>query len=852
MAAKGSRRSSPPAQPQSGALEDYAHKRDFARSPEPPPARARRPRRQGLRFVVQKHAARHLHYDFRLELEGSLKSWAVPKGPSLDPQVKRLAVQVEDHPLAYAGFEGHIPEGQYGGGDIIVWDQGLWEPLEADPAAAWRAGKLGFRLQGEKLGGRWALIRTRGGDGRQWLLIKEQDASARAESDYDVLAARPESVLSGAGLPGGEEGPAAERGQEAEAARGRAGALPEWIAPALATLVDAPPPGDWHWEPKFDGYRLLARVGAGEVRLYTRNRQDWTGRLPALAAAVQALGLESAWLDGEIVVLDARGVPDFQALQNSLEQNGGGELRYALFDLPYHAGEDLRALPLEARRERLRALLAARGGPLLQYSGDLPVAPREVLAGACKLGLEGIIGKQAGSPYRSGRSRDWVKLKCGLRQEFLILGYTPPRGSRRGFGALLLGLREGGRLRYAGRVGSGFSGASLEALQRRMQPLVRVIPALADLPAGTSTRGVTWLEPRLVCEVAFARWTRDGLVRQGVFHGLREDKPAAQVAREEASPVPSADLPAAGGAARKSARSRAPAGIAISHAERVIDKASGYTKGELAAFYCRIAPRLLPHLAGRPLSILRAPTGLEGERFFQRHGEALALPGVRLLPPQLDPGKKPLMAIDRVDGLVGAVQMGTIEFHTWNATVDHLERPDRLVFDLDPDPALPWARVVEATRLLLTLLDELGLAAFLKTSGGKGMHVVVPLARHHPWEELQDFSRAVSRHLARILSGRFAERMGPRNRVGRIFVDYLRNQRGASTVAAYSVRARPGLPVSVPITRGELEEIRGSGQWTVHTLAERLEGLKGDPWAGYAHRQRVTREMRERLESQRR
>ncbi|ANQ84929.1 ATP-dependent DNA ligase [Azoarcus olearius] len=855
------------------ALAEYARKRDFSITAEPP-VRGARPRAEGaLGFVVQKHAARRLHYDFRLELDGTLKSWAIPKGPSLDPRVKRLAVHVEDHPLDYADFEGRIPQGQYGGGDVIVWDRGLWQPRDPDPAAAYRAGKLSFHLLGEKLSGGWTLVRTRdggSGDKAQWLLIKDADGAARPQSDYDVVVARPESVLTHAQLPARRDAAGAAGGEGAKKARvaalrGDAARNPAWIAPELATAVEAPPPGEWRYELKFDGYRMLARVENGRARLYTRNHHDWTAKLAPLREAVESLGADSAWLDGEVVVTDAHGVPDFQALQNALELGRDVDLRYFLFDLPYLDGEDLRKLPLEARRARLRALLGAHDHPRLAYSEDFPVPPQDILASACELRIEGVIGKRAGSPYRSVRSTDWIKLKCRQRQEFVIVGYSAPQGGRQGFGALLLAVHDeaaGGRLRYAGKVGSGFSGASLKALHQRMQPLRRPTPALA-LPVDSSvTRGATWLEPRLLCEVAFAMWTRDGLVRHAVFQGLRDDKPAADAVRERAlpatavariqgdgrddedAPAPTAKVPSNG--VRAGAR-RSPgtlAGVAISNPDRVIDAASGVTKGELATFYCRIGAQLLPHLAGRPLSILRAPTGIDGERFFQRHADKMSMAGVHLLPPDLDPDGERLMMVDTLEGVVGAAQMGTIEFHTWNATADRIERPDRIVFDLDPDPALPWSRMVEATRLVLTLLDEIGLDAFLKTSGGKGIHVVVPLARRHDWEALKQFSRAVTRHLARILPQRFADRMGPQNRVGRIFVDYLRNQRAASTVSAYSVRARPGLAVSVPITRQELERIDGADQWTVRNLHQRLARLTRDPWEGYANRQVISAAMR--------
>lgn len=840
-----------------GPLTEYQRKRDFSRTGEPvaPKTRPSREVASSLRYVIQKHAARRLHYDFRLELDGTLKSWAVPKGPSLDPQVRRMAVHVEDHPLDYAGFEGHIPEGQYGGGDVIVWDRGVWEPVDPDPAKAYASGKLSFRLDGEKLRGAWTLVRTRRGEAgkEQWLLIKADDAFARAADEYDLLEARPESVLTGQTLPAPGKKHAKAVPRTAAAAlphdtdlHGTLAPIPAWIAPQLATAVDAPPAGEWHYELKFDGYRMLARVDDGAVQIFSRNRKDWTATLQALQEALGSLPVRSAWLDGEIVVTDKDGIPDFQALQNSLETGRTDALRYFLFDLPYMDGEDLRDRPLEVRRERLKRLLDGNKDPRLSYSEDFDVAPSGILAAACAMRIEGVMGKRAGSAYRSGRSTDWIKLKCRQRQEFVIVGFTLPQGGREGFGSLLLAVREDGHagksaLRYAGRVGSGFSGTSLHTLHKRMQAHVVDRPPLV-VPRSVKT-GVTWVEPALVCEVAFAEWTRDGLVRHSVFLGLREDKPVAEAVRE----IPLSHRKVEGRSAGSRATPGVVAGRTITNARRVIDESSGVTKGELAAFYCRIAPYLLSHLKGRPLSIVRAPEGIAGERFFQRHATQRTIPGVTLLPRELDPDGERLIQVDSLDGLIGAAQMGTIEFHTWNATSSRIEQPDRLVFDLDPDPALPWARMVEATRVVVALLDELGLQSFLKTSGGKGMHVVVPLMRRHGWDELKEFSRAVTLHLARLLPQRFADRMGPQNRIGKIFVDYLRNQRGASTVAAFSVRARPGLPVSVPIAHEELETLRGADQWTVLTLEERLAALEGDPWEGYAKRQRITREMRSRL-----
>lgn len=828
----------------STSLAEYARRRDFGGTPEPSGATPAR-RGQALEFVVQKHDASHLHYDFRLELDGVLKSWAVPKGPCLDPSVKRLAVEVEDHPLDYAGFEGHIPEGHYGAGDVIVWDRGRWIPL-GDPHQGLESGHLKFRLEGEKLSGSWNLIRTRmAGRKPQWFLIKGRDEQARDFPRHDILAEAPHSVISGEPLPGEADPPAkatAKRATKTKKARPKAVAsMPGRIAPQLATLLEQPPPGHWRYELKLDGYRILARLERGKVQLLTRNGHDWSARLPRIAEELLALGVDSAWLDGEILVLDEEHRPDFQRLQNAFEADACDDVNYTLFDLLWLDGEDYRGRPLEERREALRRLLRGHAGERLRFSEDFTDDPRSILDSACRLGLEGLIGKRAGSRYQERRSTDWIKLKCKRRQEFIVLGLTPPKGARRHFGALLLGLHdEDGELRYAGKVGSGFSAASLEAIHRRLKPLQRKTSPLRQPPTGAEFAEVTWLRPQQLCEVAFAEMTRDGLVRQAVFHGLRSDKPASAIVEERAAP--SAKVEAETSRRRGDTRV---AGIAITHPDRLIDAASGLHKLDLARYYEKAAERILPWLEDRPVSLLRAPDGVGGELFFQRHASRTAVPGIEQLDPQLDPGHAPLLRIATPKALVGAAQMGVIELHTWNAPVNDLEHPDRFILDLDPDPSLPWTRMLEATRLTVNLLEELGLECFLKTSGGKGMHILVPLQGRSSWDEVKRFAHAISRHLARVLPERFSAVSGPKNRVGRIFVDYLRNTRGASTVCVWSVRAREGLPVSVPVGHDELEKLRGANAWTLRNVDERLALVgRKDPWAGWGGtRQRLTRGM---------
>ena len=919
-----------------GKLDPYRRKRHFGATPEPEGAHGRRraksdakPSARGrartghpLRFVIQEHHARRLHYDFRLELDGTLKSWAVPKGPSLDPSVKRLAVHVEDHPLEYASFEGEIPAGHYGAGSVVVWDEGTWTPDGgvAQARDGYRSGKLTFRLDGEKLHGGWALVRSGRQQGRQeqWLLIKERDDDARGADEFDVVGERPGSVHDGAvALPDSLDGATrtrrVPRGRGDKAAKraehgarhdehddhgrppadpsGIEGAvrapLPERVAPQLATLVDGPPEqGDWRYELKFDGYRILARIaGKGtrrHVKLMTREGRDWTAKLRAQRDALAALDVDGAWFDGEAVVLGEHGLPDFQALQNALGAGRSDAVTLFVFDLPYLDGYDLRDAPLTARRALLEPLLADSDPARLRFSPDLGDDVASLIASACDTGLEGLIGKRADSRYRPGRSPAWIKLKCRRRQEFVIGGYTEPSGSRHGFGALLLGVHEpapaGKRrrgptpLRYVGRVGTGFDARMLDRLAAILRKHERETAPFDPPPRERSRTRVHWIEPTLVAECEFAEWTGDGIVRQAAFIALREDKPAAQIVREvpkhakNAEPEVAMDRHRTTHAAHEAngrehhARSLASTRTAgndagpdqlgrvrITHPDRVLDPRSGTRKIDLARYWQWIAPWLLPDLKGRPVSLVRAPGDIAGELFFQKHAERREIPFVTQHA-GLDPGHGPLLSLDSVDALLGAAQMGTIELHTWNAHASNIERPDRIVFDLDPDPALPWSAMIEAAQLVCGLLDELGLASFCKTSGGKGLHVVVPITRHLGWDDVKDFSRAVAQHIAGALPDRFTATMGPRHRRGKIFIDYLRNGRGASTIAAYSARARPGMGVSVPLRWDEVPDTTGGAQWTIDTLHERLDRLERDPWEGYDDtRQRISAQMRARL-----
>ena len=867
-----------------GALASYHAKRNFRRTPEPEGALAA-PAAEGLRYVIQKHWASHLHYDLRLELNGTMHSWAVPKGPSLDPADKRLAVQVEDHPIAYNRFEGQIPAGQYGAGRVIVWDRGSWSPV-GDPVAGLAKGHLKFDLHGIKLRGRWALVRLKDANAKQppWLLIKDRDAEARPRP-YSVTDALPDSVgpsdqdedarAAPASPPGALTPPSntacATPDAPDKAKRtlanpsphaARLSALPIDLAPQLAQARSAPPEdaAAWQWEMKFDGYRLLARVDAtGAVRLVTRNGLDWSARMPEVAHAVAALGLQGSWLDGEVVMPGTSGMPDFAALQRAFEERRTGDLVYYLFDAPWLRGTDLTDLPLAERRARLVAALPAlAANGTVRLSAVLPPEPRSLLASACGMGLEGVIGKRLDAPYRSGRSDAWIKLKCGQEDEFIIAGFTTGQGARAAqghLGALVLAAHDPdhpqGPLRWAGNVGSGFTGAALAALQRRLAPLHRDSSPLA--PGDQVPGRVQWVQPELVAQVRHAGITPQGHVRQAVYRGLREDKAASEVVLPQIDKPnqPLAQMqptPAAIQSGASMDSDNVLVGQQLTHPERVIDPASGTTKLDLARYYATVAPLIQPHLLHRPVALVRAPDGLSGELFFQKHAQGQPLAGVTQLPAALDPGHAPLMAIDSAQALLAAVQMNTIELHTWNATADKIERPDRLVIDLDPGEGVPWAKVQEAAQLTRTLLTELALVPFLKTSGGKGLHVVVPIKRLYDWDAVKDFSRALTEHLARLMPDRFTAISGPKNRVGRIYPDYLRNGRGATTAAAWSARARPGMGVSVPIGWDELARVTGGAHWTVGTIEPRLR-IGNAPWGDWASAARPIGAAARRLNS---
>jgi bifunctional non-homologous end joining protein LigD len=829
-------------------LKRYTEKRNFARTSEPAGERAAP--RDALSFVVQKHWASRLHYDFRLELDGVLLSWAVPKGPCFDPAEKRMAVHVEDHPVSYGDFEGTIPPKQYGAGKVIVWDRGTWEPV-GDPREGMKVGKLVFRLHGQKLAGLWELVRiAKPGDKQDpWMLFKKRDAWARPLADYDIIAALPDSVVE---KPLGlveEREPRVVAGSAkgapartpAELAGAVKSALPDTLSPQLATLCkDMPPAGDWVYEVKFDGYRILARIEGGQVRLLTRNGLDWTAKMQPLARALAALGLDAAWLDGEAVVIDDEGTTHFNALQNAFDSSRTESISYFVFDAPFFGGHDLRKVPLHARKALLKQLLEAKGSDKVRYSEHFETDARSMLETARKLKLEGVIAKRRDAPYVSERSESWLKLKCSPRQELVIIGFTDREGAKSEVGSLMLGYHEGGKLRYAGNVGTGWNAATGRRLHQQLVALETGSPQVdpETVKPGRWSRRTAgserWVRPELVAEVTFAEWTPEGHVRHASFQGLRSDKSPKQITREPAVAV-GADAPVG----------RRVGSVKVSNAERVIDPSTGLKKLDLVRYYESIAEWMLPHVKGRPVSLVRGPSGVTGELFFQKHDDKLSIPGLKELDPSLWAGHASLLEVPTAEALVNAAQMNVIEFHTWNSLAKNIDKPDRVIFDIDPGEGVSWARVQEAAVLTRALLSELSLQSWLKTSGGKGLHVVVPLAPRLDYDTVKEFSQVVVQHLAKTIPSRFVAKAGAANRIGKIFVDYLRNGHGQTTAAAFSARARPGMGVSMPVGWEQLSSLKSGAQWSIATAREYLSFQKDDPWADYwASKQTLTAAMK--------
>ena len=849
-------------------LELYRKKRNFKTTPEPA-GRVRRARSKAPAFVIQKHAASHLHYDFRLELNGVLLSWAVPKGPSLDPHDKRLAMHVEDHPIEYGDFEGVIPPKQYGSGTVLLWDRGTWQP-QGDAETAYREGKLKFELHGAKLRGGWMLVKSHGGKyggDKSWLLIKENDAYARTGADAHIIDTEPDSVASGRSLEAIAANPdrvwhsnksVAENVRAGHVRRkrpalslaridgARKAALPESIDAELATLVDTVPTGDdWLHEIKYDGYRMLCRVDGGQCRIVSRNGKAWTDAFRGIADAVARLPLDSAWIDGEIVVMNEHGRTSFQALQNVLSDASSAKPVYYVFDLPYLNCYDLRAATLKARKSLLRKLIDE--GSAIRFSDHVEGNGAAFFAEACKVGLEGIVSKRAESTYQATRGRDWQKLKCGTRQEFVIGGYTDPQGSRAGFGALLLGVHEGSDLRYCGKVGTGFNDAMLKSLAAALKHRAVDKSPFVNPPAGAEGRRAHWVKPELIGEVSFTEWTRDGTLRHPSFQGLREDKPARDIVREQPVHAATVDAPAASDESnvphrtRKAAqkhvasrdRSGAPdeiAGVAISNGAKLLYPEAGITKLDLARYYETVGDLLVPHVRDRPLTLVRCPNGWDKPCFYQKHATVSVSATIERIDIRDSGGLQPYMMANSVSAVVALLQMGVLELHPWGSRTPKLGYPDRLVFDFDPDESLGWDKLVDAITVLRKLLDTLELESFLKTTGGKGLHVVIPLQPTRTWDDAKSFCSAVAEMLARTFPDRFTSKLAKARREGRIFVDYLRNTEGATAVAPYSARAKARAPVAMPIDWTAVKNDVRFDHFNIRNVPALLAKRKRDPW----------------------
>jgi bifunctional non-homologous end joining protein LigD len=883
-------------------LELYRSMRDFSATPEPTgivsksDESAKRSKSGAkvaeqvsgpLPFVIQKHAASRLHYDFRLGWNGVLKSWAVPKGPSYSTKDKRLAAQVEDHPIEYGGFEGIIPQGRYGGGTVMLWDSGTWEPQSghSDVDAGLRDGSLKFTLHGKKMKGNWALVRMGGKAANErkpnWLLIKEHDSYERTDDEQSITEEAPNSVATGRSIEeiainkdhvwnsnhAEKEKPESKSMRTSASVKNAAAKsnfalntypkekLPAFIPPQLAFQVDKPiAQSGWLHELKLDGYRIEARKNGPKVELFTRTGLDWTHRMKKIAAEFANIPAESAIIDGEVVVLAKDGTTSFALLQAAFREGEKHPLTYFAFDLLHLNGRNLRNSELAERKQLLAKLLEASSPthPNIRLSEHIETKGDEVFQKACNLHAEGIVSKRSSGKYTSGRSREWVKVKCAHDQEFVIGGFTLPSNGIHGVGALLLGYYdESAKLIYAGRTGTGFTQKSHRLIRDLLEKLRDKASPFIDLPMG-ARRGVVWVKPKLVAQVNFATWTADNLVRQAAFKGLREDKPANEVHREEAASmkakltysdashrqrniaaVKSISIPrpakATSEATEKADGQHAP--VRLTHSDKILDQESGLTKQKLADYYWAIAEHMLPQIANRPLSLVRCPEGSTEPCFFQKHSNHMLPPGIESVDiPDKKTGKlEPYITLSTRESLAGLAQMGVLEVHPWGSQNDDLEHPDRIIIDLDPDEAISWRTLAASAEETRRLLKKLGLESFLKSTGGKGLHVVIPITPKHDWAVIKKFAHAVALELEKRQPSLYLTKMSKAARKGRIFIDYLRNERGATAVAAFSPRARAGAPVSMPMNWSELKaEKRPS--FHVADFDDWKSRLTRDPW----------------------
>jgi bifunctional non-homologous end joining protein LigD len=835
-------------------LSRYRAKRDFKRTGEPSGSGRVGVRSKVRRYVIQKHAARRLHYDLRLKFGGVFKSWAVTKGPSLDPRDKRLAVEVEDHPLDYGSFEGTIPKGEYGGGTVQLWDRGTWTPEPGRSVqSSLNKGELKFTLQGERLKGGWVLVRIKhdrtGGKRKNWLLIKHRDRFAREAGDEMLKVDR--SIASGRTMAQITVGKAAKPARPTKSSRA-SGQPPAFVPPQLAKLVEhAPAESGWGHEIKFDGYRMQLRVVNGTATLKTRKGLDWTSRFPEIARAGEAL--PDCLVDGEIVAQDERNAPSFSRLQAALSEQDTGELVFFVFDLLFADGEDLRGERLTVRKSRLKAMMDKCGGHRIRYVEHFETAADAILRSACRMSLEGIVSKRLDAPYRSGRGESWLKTKCRAGQEVVIGGWTLRDGRLR---SLLIGLQRGKHLAYVGRVGTGFGQRNIKLLVQALRACAAEKSPFSGENAPASAADIRWVRPELVAEIEFAGWTGSGMVRQAAYKGLREDKPAAEIGDE---PVLRRRAARKGRAKKHESPPRRKTGeamvegVAISNPDKALWPDAGdrrpVTKEDLARYDAAVGVWMVEHLRDRPCSIVRAPDGIKGQRFFQRHAMAGTSNLIDLV--KIAGERQPYLQINRVEALVAVAQSGGIELHPWNSMPGEPDVPGRFVFDLDPAPDVDFARVVEAAKELRERLQRLGLVPFCKTTGGKGLHVVAPLAqprgRRLAWPEAKEYARSVCAAMAADSPDRYVITMSKKARTGRIFLDYLRNGHKATAVAPLSPRAREGATVSMPIEWAQVRASLDPLRFTIRTAPALL--AKGKPWSNYAKAARPLNATRKRKSS---
>ncbi|WP_131783579.1 DNA ligase D [Legionella gresilensis] len=822
-------------------LKTYHEKRDFHKTPEP---KGKVQHTHKNLFIIQKHAASHLHYDFRLELDGVLKSWAVPKGPCLDPTVKRLAMQVEDHPVEYGSFEGIIPEGEYGGGTVMLWDKGKWRSLDDDPVAAYEKGHLRFELNAEKLKGRWDLIKSYK-DKKVWFLIKYKDKEAKPLAEYNITEEKPNSVLTGQNLEEITENythswdkqglKKAPKIKKSDIAKQLASALsenkaksifPDTISPELATLVDEIPEGsDWLHEIKLDGYRIIAFKDGSTIRLMSRNNKDWTSNFPNIVAELKKLPVKRAIFDGEIVVLDEQHKSNFQLLQNSVKANKKIPFIYYIFDLIYAEKSDLREQPLLKRKTMLAKVLESSNKEVLRFSEHIIDQGEEVLKQSCALALEGIVSKKVNSTYLEKRTEDWVKVKCIKRQEFVIGGYTLPKGARHYFGSLLVGFYDKqGQLHYCGNVGTGFTQASLKSVFKELEKNRTTKNPFNSRPPDASK--ALWVNPILVAEVEFTEWTNDERLRHPSFQGLRYDKDARFVSKEVETPIKKVRQ-ATISAEKRSKKKQTSAGL--THADKVIYSEDKITKGELYSYYDEISEYILPYIKNRLLTLVRCPEKYS-KCFYQKHLYANNSPSLYSLAVQGKTEVEQYLYLKDKKGLLNLIQMGVLEIHPWGSQIKSLEYPDTITIDLDPAPDVLWQEVVQAAFEIKKYLEQIQLTCFVKTTGGKGLHVVVPILPEYDWEDVKQFTEIFVQFLEKLKPEAYVSKMSKTKRKGKIFIDYLRNQRSATAISAYSTRARLHAPVATPLDWDELTDNFNDTFYTIRTLPKRLQELKTDPW----------------------